>query len=102
MFKDDFIRLKGKKMCNNDEVQFMRNFAFPSSDFHNETVALNECENYCSTEYGCWGCSLDCEKGCRWIATSECTEPQNSIDQIDTTVSRRPGKHGDDRMFEIS
>ena len=33
-----------------------------------------ECENYCYDTDHCWGCTLNCENHCNWIAITECNE----------------------------
>ena len=92
-FQDDFIRLKNGKTCNHTNENVLKTFAFPSNFFLNETMALNACEIYCSTNKACWGCSRHCKKDCYWMAISDCKNPQNSLDHVRYTVSQKPGNN---------
>ena len=37
-------------------------------------LARDECEKYCNATDDCWGCTLNCEKDCNWIAITNCDE----------------------------
>ena len=101
MFKGEFIHIKDSKSCIANNASFLKNFTYPTERYSTSSIALNQCETYCSGNDGCWGCSLDCGKGCNWTAISNCEDQQKSIKSVDTAVSQKPSNYPHSNDFLI-
>ena len=93
VFKEEFIHLKNSKSCIANNGNFLKNFTYPTESYSNSSMALNQCETYCSGNDECWGCSKDCGKGCNWTALSDCEHQRKSMEQSDTLVSQKPSNN---------
>lgn len=55
-----FLHLGKGKYCQNNHIGLIKAFAPKTSSVADETAAMKACEQYCSTDEKCWGCSVDC------------------------------------------
>ena len=91
-FPQEFIRSIKGKHCYNRNTHVLKKFPFPSEFVANATMALTECEKYCSRNDICWGCSVKCEIYCQWNALSECGFFEDWSGLINGDVSQKPSK----------
>ena len=66
-------------------------FSIASEDDTNASLSLEKCEEYCSWNEACWGCSFSCKQSCQWYAISACDNVLESKGLIERYVSRKPG-----------
>ena len=55
-------------------------------------LARDECEKYCNATADCWGCTLNCEKDCNWIAITKCNEIE-LVGPEKGGLTQKPGNH---------
>ena len=55
-------------------------------------TARNECEEYCSTQENCWGCSVQCGSLCQWNAIPDCGVYDNWTGLIAGDITQKPGE----------
>ena len=99
VFPGEFQQKDGEITCKNRTNNTIKEFAFPNDFLLVETEAREICQNYCSTNLGCWGCSLICNDGSticqsgKWNAISECTSSERGRVDGKHLTSLKPSKN---------
>ena len=87
----DFIRYPRGARCMENATAILSKFSMASDDDTNVSLSKNKCEEYCSRNDVCWGCSFSCKQSCQWYAISACDNVLESKGLIDGDISRKPG-----------
>ena len=93
VFAEEFIRKKDGNVCPNNTDFNLKEFIFPTEIYPNTSLALEECERYCTEKENCWGCSKQCRDHCRWIAVADCEQHQHQINRVEIITSVKPGSN---------
>ena len=87
-----FTRSAKGKFCQYNTVNVLKEFR-PSSGAIAEAIkSRDECEEYCSTQESCWGCSVHCASPCQWNAIPACGLNNDWMGLIDGDITQKPGK----------
>ena len=92
VFPDDFLPFSPNKRCKHNSTNTLRAFMFLTNQYANESVALFECEKYCSLHEKCWGCSSSCTHFCQWSAMEECGDEEISTDSSYPNTFQKPSR----------
>ena len=68
----------------------IKEFLPSSKDLSDARIARNECEEYCSTDEACWGCSVYCTQLCQWNAIPDCGIYEKWTGLIEGDVTKKP------------
>ena len=89
-FPGEFLRSKKGKRCNKRQHNVLKEFLFQSEAIVDATNSRLECEEYCSYQKDCWGCSVDCDTSCRWNAIPGCGNEETWEGRIEGDISQKP------------
>ena len=78
--------------CYTKDDDVLKKFLLNSRGTSDAIVSRNECENYCSTQRNCWGCSVNCNKTCQWNALTGCRDQRPWKGLIKGDITQKTGK----------
>ena len=91
-FTADFIRSqKGKKCYGGNDTQILNKFVPLSEGTNDMDIARTRCEDFCSFQNRCWGCSVFCAPNCTWNAVTHCRIRGNWEGKKEHRISQKPG-----------
>ena len=101
VFPKEFLESETGKKCSKTKDNVLKEFV-PNFGVNADIASLREkCEDYCSKEGKCWGCSLRCESSCQLDALSDCAMQENITESFNVAVIQKPGKY-DNYLILIS
>ena len=99
VFPSEFQQKDAGITCTNISNKVIKIFDFPNQFLLDEDAALQTCQEFCSRNPLCWGCSLICRKESnvcysgKWNAISECTSPERVRVDGRHLTSSKPSKN---------
>ena len=93
VFPKEFLESETAKKCSKTKDNVLKEFVTNLGVNADFSSLREKCEDYCSKEEKCWGCSLHCESSCQLDALSDCEMHENTTESFKVSVIQKPGKH---------
>ena len=90
-FAIDFIKSENGQKCQKDNARILKKFIPTSEGKEYMLAARTKCENYCSDQIECWGCSIFCESNCTWNAVEDCKLVETVNGEVENRITQKPG-----------
>ena len=90
-FPSDFIRLRQFSYGVRNSEKVLKKFNTSLGDKYYHAEALNACKDYCVMAQKCWGCTLQCNVTCQWIAITALVQENKNSGSIQTELFLKPG-----------
>ena len=90
-FSSEFSQHNKGHKCRKGSYSVLREFIPISEGKDDMLAARSQCENFCSFQDNCWGCSVFCEANCSWSAITNCASHQSWEGEIESGITQKPG-----------
>ena len=87
----EFERSVKGEICSKRNINVMKEFSFVNDTIEGTIRARSNCEEYCSWQPTCIGCSIHCTASCQYNAIPDCGEKEGWNGMIEGDITIKTG-----------
>ena len=91
VFPAEFERSVKGKVCSKRNLNVMKEFLFVNDTLEGAIRARSNCEEFCSWQPTCNGCSIHCTASCQYNAIPDCGKKERWNGMIEGDITQKIG-----------